>query len=239
MRLFILILFISSSVIAQTKPYVKVTYRAKRLVPIDYKKITNSQIRTVLQGKEAILNDLDFKLTACKDTYFFKYVEGLDLNGESRSAASLAGGTDVFYRRDTIHFRQNCSYGECLNITLEKNRFSEWKITDEQKIILGYTCFKAIAYQSKIVNDLSTKQQRIVAWFTPELNFHAGPQGLDELPGLVLEGSVNDLYTFYAKEIVLEDNCKEIEVPEKGKTLTKEEYDQVTIDMLKLIKSRG
>ena len=86
---------------------------------------------------------------------------------------------------------------------------------------------------------MTTRQQRIVAWFAPELNFPAGPQGVDELPGLVLEASENGIYTFRATALKLDDRCKEIEVPKKGKTLTKEEYDQFIIDRFKLIKSRG
>ncbi|MAW94451.1 MULTISPECIES: GLPGLI family protein [unclassified Leeuwenhoekiella] len=239
MRLIISILLFSGSLFGQSNAYVEVTYRARRIVPIDYSTISNQQTRNILKGQEEILKDLDFKLLACGNTYFYQYVEDLDLNGASRKAASLAGGTNSYYRNDTIHYAQNESYGEQLNIILKKDRFSDWEITNEKKEILGYTCIKAVAYQDKIQNDLTTIQQRITAWFAPALNFPAGPQGIDELPGLVLEGSVNDLYMFYAQEIAFGETCKEIKEPKRGKIITMEAYNQLIIDLLKLIKSRN
>ena len=237
--LLIIFSLFSSTLWAQTEAYLEVTYKAERITPIDYTKITNAQTRYILQGQEAVLSDIAFELKACNTTYYYAYTAGIDDDGSIRKAASLTGGRGIYYRNDTLHFRQTDSYGEPLNISLTKERFGAWEITDEQKDILGYTCFKAIAFKEEINNDLTTRQQRIVAWFAPELNFPAGPQGVDELPGLVLEASENGIYTFRATALKLDDHCKEIEVPKKGKTLTKEEYDQFIIDRFKLIKSRG
>lgn len=97
-----------------------------------------------------MLKDIAFELKACNNTYCYAYSAGLDDNGSIRKAVSLTGGRGIYYRNNTLHFRQINSYGEPLNISLTKERFGAWEITSEQKDILGYTCFKAIAFKKRI-----------------------------------------------------------------------------------------
>lgn len=74
----------------------------------------------------------------------------------------------------------------------DKNDF-QWEITNEEKEIQNLKVFKAIGK--------TRNNERIEAWFTPEIPVNAGPENFMGLPGLILELQV--LYTKYI--------CKKIE----------------------------
>jgi len=65
-----------------------------------------------------------------------------------------------------------------------------------------------------------------IAWFAPEINVPFGPKGIDGLPGLVLEGSMNGKLFFYANKIEIYtelSNQKELKM-EKGEEMSENEY---------------
>lgn len=120
-----------------------------------------------------------------------------------------------------------------------------WKITDETKQIGDYLCQKAVCvipvneeerklYEEakrknstknlNFIND-EPKNVNLVAWFTPDIPISNGPNLYGGLPGLILE--LNDGVTIYlCNKIVLNPKDKvEIKVPNKGKKVTKKEFD--------------
>lgn len=101
---------------------------------------------------------------------------------------------------------------------------TEWKILTETKKIDNYLCYKA-EYRYMIINRLGKEKEIVItAWFAPSLPFPFGPIEFHGLPGLILE--LNQNYTTYlAKKITLSDLALKIDFP-KGKTITKEEYEQ-------------
>jgi len=94
-----------------------------------------------------------------------------------------------------------------------------WKITSEQKKILSFNCMKAIWQDT-------SQKVNIVAWFCPMVPVASGPEGLSQLPGLILATDHND------GEIVIEavglskefPKDEKIEVPQGGKKMTEEEF---------------
>lgn len=58
----------------------------------------------------------------------------------------------------------------------------EWKISDEQIQVAGYTCQKA--------NATSAKGEKLEVWFTKKMPYSIGLGGMTGLPGLILKGSV-------------------------------------------------
>ena len=102
-----------------------------------------------------------------------------------------------------------------------------WEITDETKSILGYTCYKAVGYKEQY--DPGRKKLLTfspVAWFAPELNMPFGPNGIDGLPGLVLEGSMNGKLFLYADKIEINTNLKNERklMIDNGEEMTENEY---------------
>lgn len=69
----------------------------------------------------------------------------------------------------------------------------KWKIVNETKDILGYTCQKAV---------ITLYGRKWLAWFTPKVPVSDGPWLLTGLPGLVLEASdMEGIFHFEAIEI--------------------------------------
>jgi GLPGLI family protein len=72
-----------------------------------------------------------------------------------------------------------------------------WEITNETKMIGGYTCKKAI---SRAFNAY------ITAWFTEDIPVNAGPEKFDGLPGLILY--INTGFTEFTAEKIEVSNEK-------------------------------
>lgn len=94
----------------------------------------------------------------------------------------------------------------------------DWKLTNEQKDILGYTCFKATSGPDSML---------ITAWFTPQIAVPGGPATYGQLPGMILEVEFDNIH-LVATEIKAElDDATLIKGPAKGKIVTEEEFDQL------------
>jgi GLPGLI family protein len=130
----------------------------------------------------------------------------------------------------------------------------EWKMDDETKQIGNYMCFKATA--SVPTNDLTwysfswdklrnneneaetTKDEtennsiamtEVEAWYTPQVPVGHGPSEYWGLPGLILEVSAGNTTMLCSKLIINPESKIKIEAPEKGKVVTKGEYQEIII----------
>jgi GLPGLI family protein len=106
------------------------------------------------------------------------------------------------------------------NVLVLKNNKQIWNLTNESKIINNYKCYKA-TYEWEITNRHGKKVLRkAVAWYCPELSYNYGPNGFQDLPGLILELEVNN-NKLVAKKITL--NNQKIQFPVK-KSISESEY---------------
>jgi GLPGLI family protein len=128
----------------------------------------------------------------------------------------------------------------------------EWIMGDETKQIGSYMCFKATA--SVPTNDLtwhsfswdklrneeavsnktddttktnSVAMTEVEAWYTPQVPVGHGPSEYWGLPGLILEVSAGDTTMLCSKLIINPESKLKIEAPEKGKVVTKKEYQEI------------
>lgn len=62
--------------------------------------------------------------------------------------------------------------------------YINWKLIDESKIIDGNIVFKAEGEIKVLVNN-EIINQKIVAWYCPEIPINIGPRGANGLPGLI------------------------------------------------------
>lgn len=118
-----------------------------------------------------------------------------------------------------------------------------WKMVNETKMIGNYLCFKAEAtlkgsemamnfgrnQRNQTDDKIETKEREILveAWYTPEIPVSNGPADYWGLPGLIVEVNADRTSLSLLK---VELNPKEkilIKEPDKGKAVTKKEYDEI------------
>jgi GLPGLI family protein len=97
---------------------------------------------------------------------------------------------------------------------------SPWKLTGNEKEILGLTCQEAVMEKDSV---------KTVAWFTPSIPVSAGPATYNNLPGLVLEVNIKDGNRIIAATSVEETTATmaKLERPKEGKKVTKAEFDKI------------
>jgi GLPGLI family protein len=89
----------------------------------------------------------------------------------------------VYSIRDSV-FRQSSILGE--NIYVKNKQKENWTITTETKLIDNYKCYKATnIYQ--VISPNKVFNHPVIAWFCPDLPYRHGPNGYNNLPGLILE----------------------------------------------------
>lgn len=96
---------------------------------------------------------------------------------------------------------------------------ANWKVSGETKAILGQMCLKATLQDTSAEN-------KVAAWFTPNISIQSGPEGYGLLPGLILELDINDGETIVTASNIewKKLDADAITVPDKGKKVTEEEY---------------
>ncbi len=127
-----------------------------------------------------------------------------------------------------------------------------WKLGSENKKIGNYECFKATAsvpsdalswynfswdkLRNPKANDSTAteiKYTEIEAWYTPQIPVSHGPLEYWGLPGLILEVSADNTTMLCSKIVLNPDETLEIEAPNKGKEITKKQYQETIIEKMK------
>lgn len=95
-----------------------------------------------------------------------------------------------------------------------------WKLTGEQKKILDFNCQQAV---------FSDDEKKVEAWFTPEIPVTTGPGEYGQLPGMILEVTIDDgNRKLVADKVIFKSLDKEVIVaPKKGKKVTAEEFETI------------
>ena len=152
---------------------------------------------------------------------------------------------------------------------LVKDKLQEisWNMGKESKQIGQYLCFKATALvpTSELTwfdfswSDLRTadnatktdstavealepeiKMTEVEAWYTPQIPVSHGPAEYWGLPGLILEVSAGGTTMLCAKIVMNPKEKINIEAPDKGKEITKSEYQKtIQSKMLEMRNNRG
>jgi GLPGLI family protein len=181
------------------------------------------QYKDIFQKIEDQANDLSFSLNF--NTLYSLF--GVTEISDKKKAHTYAVSRNLVFS----DFSENTSYynsSGSLMLSEKENEFlikdtanRNWQLTQETKVIAGYTCFKAT---SSYELDNKFKDLIIVtAWYCPTINYTAGPNGFFGLPGLILElHNRNTIFglqklTFNEKEVLLEK-------PNQGKLISKEDY---------------
>ncbi len=107
---------------------------------------------------------------------------------------------------------------------------TEWRLSTEQKDILGYTCIKATSGPDSLLT---------TAWFAPQIPVSSGPGTFGQLPGLILEVN-RDNMTITATSISEElDDENLIAPPSKGRKVTEEQFDAIQAEKMEEMDLQG
>ncbi|MBG6110580.1 GLPGLI family protein [Flavobacterium sp. CG_23.5] len=233
---FCLAVFLSFNSIDANDPVIAVYYKMGRYADAPNK--VNANISPNIQLKideyEKAKNNVELALYFKKRVAVFKLVDKLNIednNPIDKLIAITAGGTRYCNNDSKQRIKQIETLGEKFNVILPFDEY-RWTITTETKKINGYICYKATSHKeefSKFRNRTISMDPTV--WFTPEMPFSFGPSGLDGLPGLVLEGSINGKTYFYATKIVFDYKNAQIdfEKPKNGKYITPDELEEIQV----------
>ena len=136
----------------------------------------------------------------------------------------------------------------------------KWQIGKETKQIGQYLCFKATAsvpssdlswydfswdslrnsnnaQKSDSIGDVAEEEEvkmtEVVAWYSPQIPLSQGPLEYWGLPGLILEVNVGNTTMLCSKIIMNPEQKSKIEAPDKGKVVTKKEYQEIISGKMK------
>lgn len=208
--------------------------------------------RMMEKMKKAFEKTYELKFTNTESIY--QEEEKLAVNNTSSGGVKVdmvfSGGSDSKFYKDfkKKHYTTNKDiFGKEFLVVDSLEKF-DWKITNEQKKIGEYTCFKAqiiIPVTEKEVKEyeefkkkkeegktsffsLSEPKEKIIeAWYTMEIPVSNGPGKYWGLPGLILELHESNT-TYLCSKIILNPSDKiEIKAPKNGKKVNQKEFDEI------------
>ncbi len=176
---------------------------------------------------DAIIPSLKFNLKFNRLNSIFKIEQQLSIDNSeyfNKMAILFTQGNKMFYcdSKNKLILEQTSFLDKDFIISSSMDDL-KWSLTKDKKIIESYVCYKATAIKEMDVPN-GKKAYNYVAWYCPELSFNYGPVNIVGLPGLVLEYS-NERLTYSAIKVNLSEELIEIETPQKGKHVTKEEFN--------------
>jgi|GEM_PF-2103920 len=102
--------------------------------------------------------------------------------------------------------------------------YYEWNLTEEEKLVNGYTCRKATCKRINATDSSSL----IEAWYSTEFNNSIGPAGYGGLPGLILELRTTGITTYKVTDIFQPVSSKlKIEIPDPDEVIDIESFPAV------------
>ena len=215
-----LLIFCSSILFAQNST---IKYIAMQVEEEAFQKNLTIEARKSFEMADDLVSTVKIELIFNDSISVFKLEDNFTPNTyEERLAVTKAGLTVPRY----MNLTENKSfYNNNGNPIMGEKEFLvysdldfKWNILTEEKKINNFTAIKAIGTANK--ND---KILKVIAWFAPELHYSHGPYGIGNLPGIILEMQIGNIH-YMAKEILIKNSVKTIEIPKKGKLILSEDY---------------
>lgn len=208
----------------------RIIYKESFYEKKDLDKIKDSNIREQMKEIIEIKKNIEYQLLFDNNESSYQQIDNLKVKDESPIADLARGFKQIFYnniqRKENIYYSE--STGKGFNII--RPYITNWTITKESKIIGGYLCYKATTHFEE-ENNLTNEKREFspIIWFAPTIPVPFGPIGLNGLPGLVLEGTINGQTFYYASKIELKKfSRKEFSIVRpKGKEITNDEYNEL------------
>lgn len=108
-----------------------------------------------------------------------------------------------------------------------------WIITNEQNIIANYLCYKATGMYTNLAVGTN---ELVEAWFTKDLPYAIGPNGITGLPGLIL-ACTSKQFSIQATEVLIDQELQPIYLPEYH-VLNEKELEKKVIQKIGIFMNR-
>ncbi len=258
-KLLLVFLLFITTIQAQTKEGIIVYERKINM----HKRITDPQMRAYIPEFRTSKHELLFSDSAS----IYRTIPEDEMpetnEGGVRMVMRFGGGDgDELYKNFSLlqSIRQT-DIGSKTYIVEDSIRTQQWKLSNETKTMMGYSCRKAIAKQTLRIagnvrmitntngvsdttkSSTSQPQQQeveIIAWYAEEIVSPVGPENNGGLPGVILQLDINGGETvFTAVDIKKEVNSKLVKAPTKGKKITSQEYAKLMQQMIDNMQQNG
>ena len=115
---------------------------------------------------------------------------------------------------------------------VSSDRTIGWKMTGNQKVILGHACQEAV---------LERDSSKTVAWFASDIPVPAGPSTWSGLPGLVLEVEGDGgRFSLVATSVSSDEIAAvDLKIPTKGKKVTEGEFRRIVDERRREMGAQG
>ncbi|NQZ43854.1 MAG: GLPGLI family protein [Flavobacteriaceae bacterium] len=220
------------------------TYKSasKMSITMDSSKVSAGEQELLNQRlMKAMQKEYDLVFNATESNW--KEVEKLDNAGAGGGVEIVmigsGGGNGLLYKNTKTKnsVESTDGFGKLFLVSGTLQPY-EWQMTAETKQIGRYTCYKAIAEREITQISVSevngekeekeeTKTQTITAWYTLEIPVNHGPDDYWGLPGLIMEVSNGGRVLVCSKVVLNPKDAVAIEIPDKGKKVTAEEYEEI------------
>lgn len=114
------------------------------------------------------------------------------------------------------------------NLKIEVTNRQNWQLSKETKVINGYPCYKATCEWEYETRSGNAGIRSANAWYTPQIPYSFGPNGFNNLPGLILEVEQNGNKLVAKKINIFKENIN-ISFP-KMKTIEEEKYNKKLLE---------
>ncbi|MDW3194361.1 MAG: GLPGLI family protein [Cytophagales bacterium] len=188
----------------------------------------------------------EYTLTFNTHESSYKRVEELDQNTSVSGGGvqiRMTGGEGITYRntKTKVHKESEDLFGKEFLI-VDEPETRDWKILNDFKQIGQYECQKAVFESTtrqmtvdsdngnEVVEKIDTIQ--VVAWFAPSIPVSHGPDSYWGLPGLILEVKNGNFSILCTKVVMNSDEIGEIEIPKKGKKISRTDFDELREEKL-------
>ena len=184
----------------------------------------NADLRKLMDRAIKDAKHLNFVLLCNTDESYFYSKNHLNtddklLLNSNLNFAQYRG--EIYQRKDSLFCYSNLLGN---NIYQKKNAAVEWVLTNETKIIDGFTCMKATS-NFKVVSKEKIFNHPVIAWYCPSIPYSFGPNGYSGLPGLILELQVRNV-VYGATQIDL-NTAETFEIDtKKMKILNEQQYKE-------------
>jgi GLPGLI family protein len=232
----LLLLILLSSFFGFSQEKMELIYKVKSSESMFDPTDENSKsIKEYILKMEAQLDDLTYSLRL-KGNESLWFLHNKESYSMAHMGKALGGDHSYFFDDLSKNYIEQRLFLDNYFIVNKKQKDFKWELFKETKEILGYTCYKAVSKEVKLING-KEKTFNTIAWYAPALKYQVGPQDFGGLDGLILE-LVDKKRKYYCTEILSPDKMPMfiLEKPTKGKVVTEEEF---LIEMNKLAEERG